>query len=82
MLINNKNFYMKKVIFILTVLMLSLYSCTTVDSSEIGIKFHKFSASSQEYGGVEGTVRGFVFYNPFTESIFTYPTRITSINFI
>lgn len=76
MLINNKNFYMKKVIFILTVLMLSLYSCTTVDSGEIGIKFHKFSASNQEYGGVEGTVRGFVFYNPFTESIFTYPTMV------
>ena len=48
--------------------------CTVVDSGEVGIKFHKWSASEQDYGGVEGTCKGWVFYNPFTSKIFTYPT--------
>jgi len=50
--------------------------CTVVDSGEIGIKFHKWSASEQDYGGVEGTCKGWVFYNPITSSVFTYPTYI------
>ena len=48
--------------------------CTVVDSGEVGIKFHKWSASEQDYGGVEGTCKGWVFYNPITSSVFTYPT--------
>lgn len=56
--------------------MMMLSSCTTVDSGEIGIRFHKFSGDSDTYGGVEGTCRGFVWYNPFTEDIFTYPTMV------
>ena len=58
-----------------------LSSCTTVDSGEIGIRFHKFSGSTEEYGGVEGTVKGFVFFNPFTESVFTYPTVVQRKNY-
>ena len=61
--------------------MVLLSSCTTVDSGEIGIRFHKFSGSTEEYGGVEGTVKGFVFYNPFTESVFTYPTVVQRKNY-
>ena len=48
--------------------------CTVVDSGEVGIKFHKWSASEQDYGGVEGTCKGWVFYNPITTNVFTYPT--------
>lgn len=48
--------------------------CTVVDSGEVGIKFHKWSVSEQDYGGVEGTCKGWVFYNPMTTSVFTYPT--------
>lgn len=48
--------------------------CTVVDSGEVGIKFHKWSASEQDYGGVEGTCKGWVFYNPVTTSVFSYPT--------
>lgn len=51
-----------------------LQSCTVVDSGEVGIQFHKWSSDSQDYGGVEGTCKGWVFYNPFTTSVFTYPT--------
>ena len=48
--------------------------CSVVDSGEVGIKFHKWSASEQDYGGVEGTCKGWVFYNPITTDVFTYPT--------
>lgn len=56
-------------------------SCTVVDSGEIGIKFHKWSANEQDYGGVEGTCKGWVFYNPITTSVFTYPTYIQRKNY-
>lgn len=72
---------MKRVLMFLSVLVLVLSSCTTVDSGEIGIKFHKFSGSSDSYGGVEGTVKGFVFYNPITEDIFTYPAMVQRKNY-
>lgn len=49
-------------------------SCTVVDSGEVGIMFHKWSSDSQDYGGVEGTCKGWVTYNPFTTSVSTYPT--------
>ena len=56
-------------------------SCTVVDSGEIGIKFHKWSSNEQDYGGVEGTCKGWVFYNPITSSVFTYPTFIQRKNY-
>lgn len=56
-------------------------SCTVVDSGEIGIKFHKWSSNEQDYGGVEGTCKGWVFYNPITTSIFSYPTYIQRKNY-
>ena len=48
--------------------------CTVVDSGEVGIRFHKWSLNEQDYGGVEGTCKGWVFYNPITTNVFTYPT--------
>lgn len=59
---------------VLLVLILFFLCCTVVDSGEVGIKFHKWSVSEQDYGGVEGTCKGWVFYNPVTTSVFTYPT--------
>ena len=55
--------------------------CTVVDSGEIGIKFHKWSANEQDYGGVEGTCKGWVFFNPITTSVFSYPTYIQRKNY-
>lgn len=72
---------MKKILFVLFSAMLMLSSCTTVDSGEIGIRFHKFSGDSDSYGGVEGTCHGWVWFNPFTESIFTYPTMVQRKNY-
>ena len=45
--------------------------CTVVDSGEVGIRFHKWSLSEQDYGGVEGTCKGWVFYNPITTNVFS-----------
>lgn len=64
---------------VITIIMAN--SCTVVDSGEIGIKFHKWSSNEQDYGGVEGTCKGWVFYNPITSSVFTYPTYIQRKNY-
>jgi regulator of protease activity HflC (stomatin/prohibitin superfamily) len=66
---------------LLAAMMFMFTSCTTVDSGEIAIRFHKFSRSSESYGGVEGTCKGWVWYNPFTESVFTYPTMVQRKNY-
>jgi len=59
---------------VLLVVIIFFACCTVVDSGEVGIKFHKWSANEQDYGGVEGTCKGWVFYNPVTTNVFTYPT--------
>ena len=65
---------MKKIYRVLAVALISIAlvsiafttCCTVVDSGEVGIMFHKWSASEQDYGGVAGTCKGWVFYNPIT----------------
>lgn len=72
------------IISAIIVAVISIFSfncCTVVDSGEIGIKFHKWSSNEQDYGGVEGTCKGWVFYNPITSSVFTYPTYIQRKNY-
>ena len=72
------------IISVVGILLLSLFlakSCTVVDSGEIGIKFHKWDTSEEKYGGVEGTCKGWVFYNCFTTEVFTYPTYIQRKNY-
>ena len=66
---------------LLTFIIIWASCCTVVDSAEIGIKFHKWSTSEDKRGGVEGTCKGWVFYNPFTTSVFTYPTYIQRKNY-
>jgi len=56
-------------------------SCTTVDSTSVGIKFHKWAASPEKQGGVIGTVRGFVWFNPITQSVHQYPTYVQRVSF-
>lgn len=56
-------------------------SCSVIDSGEIGIKFHKWSTSEENYGGVEGTCHGWVFYNGYTTDIFSYPTIVQYKNY-
>lgn len=56
-------------------------SCTTVDSASVGIRFRKWSSNENLRGGVEGTCRGWVWFNPITESIFQYPTFIQRVTY-
>ena len=55
--------------------------CTTIDSASVGIKFKKWSSNAELKGGVEGTCRGWVWYNPITERIFEYPTYIQRVTY-
>lgn len=50
---------MKKILFIICAIAM-FSSCTTVDTSEIGIKYYKWSADRKLQGGVQGTVKGWV----------------------
>lgn len=61
-------------VVVLVVFIIFFSCCSVVDAGEVGIKFHKWSTSEQDYGGVEGTCKGWVFYNPITTDVFTYPT--------
>ena len=55
--------------------------CTTIDSASVGIRFKKWSANENLKGGVEGTCRGWVWFNPITERIFEYPTYIQRVTY-
>ena len=58
----------------------TMTSCTLVDSGEVGIRFKKFSLTEQ--GTLSATpVSGFVTYNPFTESVYTYPIFIQRVDY-
>ena len=71
---------MKKILFILLTL-ITLSSCTTVDTAEIGIKYYKWSADDNLKGGVHGTVKGFVLFNPITQSVFKYPIELQRLEY-
>ncbi len=68
------------ILLIIVVFSIVASSCTVVDSSEIGIKFKKLSLNDQ--GELDAVpVSGWVFYNPFTTSIFTYETYIQRVDY-
>lgn len=74
---------MKKVLVIIAALLVvsfSLTSCKVVDNSEVGIKFKKFSLNEQ--GDLKASnVTGWVFYNPFTTRVFTYPVYVQRVDY-
>lgn len=63
-------------IFILSIALVSMTSCTTVDSGSVGIRFKKWAANSDDHGGVIGTCKGFVWFNPFSQDIYEYPIYV------
>ena len=70
---------MKKVAMILSLAVMTAAcctSCTTIDSGSVGIRFYKWTANSEKQGGVIGTCKGFVWYNPFTQKIYEYPIYV------
>lgn len=50
--------------------------CTTIDSGSVGIRFKKWSSDASQYGGVLGTCKGWVWFNPITQKIFEYPIYV------
>ena len=48
----------------IAILIMCFKCCTVIDSGEIGIKFHKWSSNEQDYGGVEGTCKGWLNNRP------------------
>ncbi|MBO4806001.1 MAG: prohibitin family protein [Paludibacteraceae bacterium] len=55
--------------------------CTTIDSGSVGIKFYKWSSDNDKYGGVIGTCKGWVWYNPITQNVFEYPIYVQRKNY-
>ena len=54
--------------------------CTVVDTSEVGIKFKKFSLTDQ--GKLDAVpVTGWVFYNPITTSVYSYPVYVQRVDY-
>ena len=67
-------------LFIAVVIPTTMCRCTRVDSSEVGIKFNKLSLTDQ--GKLDASpVTGYVFYNPITTAVHTYPTFVQRVDF-
>ena len=59
---------------------IALSSCTVVDNSEVGIKFKKFGLTDQ--GELQAyPCTGWVMYNPFTTSVYTYPVYVQRVDY-
>lgn len=65
---------------ILILIPTTMVRCTRVDSSEVGIKFNKLSLTDQ--GRLDASpVTGYVFYNPITTAVHTYPTYVQRVDY-
>lgn len=73
--------YLIPIVAIFAVYILGKKCCTTIDSGSVGIKFYKWSSDEDKYGGVIGTCKGWVWYNPVTQSIFEYPIFVQRKNY-
>jgi hypothetical protein len=66
-------------LLVLIVVPTTMCRCTRVDSSEVGIKFNKLSLTDQ--GKLDASpVTGYVFYNPITTAVHTYPTYVQRVD--
>ena len=67
-------------LLVLIVVPTTMCRCTRVDSSEVGIKFNKLSLTDQ--GKLDASpVTGYVFYNPITTAVHTYPTYVQRVDY-
>jgi regulator of protease activity HflC (stomatin/prohibitin superfamily) len=71
---------MKRVFIALIAVVALMTSCTVVDNSEVGIKFKKFGLTDQ--GELKAyPCTGWVMYNPFTTSVYTYPVFVQRVDY-
>lgn len=67
-------------LLVLIIVPTTMCRCTRVDSSEVGIKFNKLSLTDQ--GKLDASpVTGYVFYNPITTAVHTYPTYVQRVDY-
>jgi regulator of protease activity HflC (stomatin/prohibitin superfamily) len=67
-------------LLLVVVIPTTMCRCTRVDSSEVGIKFNKLSLTDQ--GKLDASpVTGYVFYNPITTAVHTYPTFVQRVDY-
>ena len=71
---------LKIIISVLIISMLSSCACTVIDNSEVGLKFKKFSLTEQGKLKAE-PASGYVFFNPFTERVFSYPVYVQRVDY-
>lgn len=65
---------------IIIIMPTTIVRCTRVDSSEVGIRFNKLSLTEQ--GKLDASpVTGYVFYNPITTAVNTYPTFVQRVDY-
>jgi regulator of protease activity HflC (stomatin/prohibitin superfamily) len=68
------------ILLVLIIVPTTMCRCTRVDSSEVGIKFNKLSLTEQ--GKLDASpVTGYVFYNPITTAVHTYPTYVQRVDY-
>ena len=77
----NKSIFSLIIVLVIAVIIpTTMCRCTRVDSSEVGIKFNKLSLTDQ--GKLDASpVTGYVFYNPITTAVHTYPTYVQRVDF-
>lgn len=70
---------MKKIMFMLVATMLVLTSCERIDAGHEGIKVNLYGDGK----GVDDVslVTGIVWYNPFTTSVYEYPTFVQTVDY-
>lgn len=70
---------MKKILFMLAATMLVLTSCERIDAGHEGIKVNLYGNDK----GVDNVslVTGIVWYNPFTTSVYEYPTFVQTVDY-
>ena len=61
---------------LIAAMLIFINCCTTIDSGSVGIRFYKWSSDSGKQGGVIGTCKGWVWYNPITQNVFQYPIYV------
>lgn len=62
------------------VMLMVTISCTVVDNSEVGFRFKRFGLTDQ--GELKASpVTGYVFFNPVTTCVYTYPVYVQRIEY-
>lgn len=72
---------MKKIkILFMSIIVAMMASCTIIDSSEVGIKFKKYSVTEQGKLDAHPT-SGWIVYNPINTGVYTYSVTVQEVDY-